>query len=129
MKKILVDTSIIIEFLRLTDKTKSVFYQIFNQTDYLPVVSLVTVSELWAGKSMKNEATLTVVEELLTSVEILPSNLKIAKKTGEILRLLDYTIAFQDAMLAASALEKNLAVLTFNEKDFIKIPGLSLFKQ
>lgn len=124
MKKVLVDTSVIIDFLRRGDKTKSAFYQVFSSGEYQPVIALVTISELWAGKSMENKKTARLVEKIVDGCEILFPDLNIAQKTGEILRQTNYEVAFQDAQIAALARENKLLLLTLNKKDFRKIEGV-----
>ena len=124
MKKILVDTSVIIDFLCRKDKKKSVFYQVFSSGEHQPVIALVTISELWAGKSMGNEKTAGLVKKIVDDCEILFPDLKVAQKTGEILRKINYEVAFQDAQIAALARENKLLLLTLNKKDFRKIKGV-----
>ena len=55
MKKIVVDTSIIIDFLRSNNKQNSLLYKLAEEDLY---ISIVTHTELYAGKSIwvDNEA-------------------------------------------------------------------------
>ncbi len=55
MKSILVDTSVIIDYLRRTDKKNSLFYNTFAKTKHKAYISLTTITDLWAGISMKNK--------------------------------------------------------------------------
>lgn len=126
MKKILVDTSVIIDFLRCRDKNSSLFYRIFSQEKYKPVISLITITELWAGKSMTKKQTLRLVERLIKKCKIVFPSIETAKLTGKILRQTNYQISFQDAQIAALALENKLSLLTLNEKDFRQLKRLKL---
>ncbi len=126
MKKILVDTNIIIDFLRRKDKENSTFYKVFSQEKNRPVISLTTVTELWAGKSTEKKENLKFIEKLIENCEILLPTLKTAKQAGGILRQSDYRISFQDAQIASLALENKLLILTLDEKDFKKIKKVKL---
>jgi len=126
MKKILVDTDVIVEFFRLKEKSQSIFAKTFSLNIYLPVISSITVAELFAGKSIDNKKEESILNEFLEKIEILYPNFKIMKLTGEILRKNDYKITFQDAEIAAFSLYYRLPLLTKNIKDFKKIKGLNL---
>ena len=126
MKKVLVDTNIIIDFLRRKDKNNSSFYQVFSQEKYKPVVSLTTITELWAGKSTEKKENLKFIEKLIENCEVLLPSLKTAKLAGKILLQTNYQISFQDAQITALALENKIPILTLNKKDFEKIKGIKL---
>ena len=124
MEQVLVDTSMLIDYLRCKEKNKTPFYRIFSQSKYHPVISLITVTELWAGQSLKDKKTLRVVEELVKKCKIIYLNLKTSKQAGEILRQTNYQVSFQDAQIAALALENQLPLFTLDTQDFQKIKGL-----
>ena len=128
MKKVLVDTSIFIDFLRRKDKENSIFYKVFSQEKNKPVISLTTITELWAGKSTEKKENLKFIEGLVENCEIVLPTLKTAKIAGKILRQTNYQISFQDAQISSLALENKLPILTLNEKDFRKIKKIKLFK-
>ena len=127
-RRILVDTNIIIDFLRKRDKKHTIFYELFSQEENKPVICFITISELWAGKSMEEKQTRKFVEELIKGCEILEPNIEIAKLSGEILRKTNYSISLQDAQISAYSLYYNLPILTLNKKDFLKIPKIKLFQ-
>jgi len=127
MAKILVDTNILIEFLRLKDKSQSRFVQTFQSGKHIPSVSNITISELWAGKSTASKTNRQFIEKLLNNVEIFYANLEISKKTGEIIRESNYSIAFQDAQIVATTIFYSLPLLTLNKKDFQNIKGVRLY--
>ncbi len=127
MVKILVDTDVIIDSLRRINKKDALFVKVFSQSKNIAVVSLTTITEIWAGKSMSRKENLGVAESLLGNCHVLIPNIKTAKKTGMILRQTNYQISFQDAQIAALAIENNLKLLTLNQKDFKKVKSLKLF--
>src|SRR4051794_19745497 len=50
MKKLLIDTSVIIDFLRRQDKEQSLFYTLAREK-YLLYISIISHTELFAGKA------------------------------------------------------------------------------
>ena len=128
MKEILVDTSVIIDFLRRKDKKNSLFYRVFLQGKHIPIISLITITELWAGKSLEEIKCLKFIERFIKNCEILPPTLETAKLAGKILRQTNYQISFQDAQIASLALENKLNLLTLDENDFKRVKRVEFFK-
>lgn len=125
MRKILIDTSVAIDFLRRKDREKTVLYTLVKDK-YQLYVSIITHTELYAGKSVweKKEAR-EDLQKLFSGIHILPLQEEISKKAGEIKSY--YNINLLDAIIAASALTHKLHVATLNVKDFKKVKGLKLF--
>ena len=128
MKEILVDTSVIIDFLRRKDKKNSLFYRVFLQGKHIPIISLITITELWAGKSLEEIKCLKFIERFIKNCKILPPTLETAKLAGKILRQTNYQISFQDAQIASLALENKLNLLTLDENDFKRVKRVEFFK-
>ena len=125
MKKVfLVDSSVLIDFLRRKDKKEAVFYKYLNRGVIL-ASSEITVAEIFAGKSMEKEELIGLVEKMFKNMRLVFGSWEIAVKTGELLRK-DKDLGFQDAWIAATALVKDWPVLTLNKKDFGRIPGVKL---
>lgn len=125
MRKILIDTSVVIDFLRRKDREKTLLYTLV-QDKYQLYVSIITHTELYAGKSVweKKEAR-EDLQTLFSGITILPLQEEISKKAGGIKA--HYNSNLLDAIIAASALTHKLHVVTLNVKDFKKIKGLKLF--
>jgi predicted nucleic acid-binding protein len=126
MKKILVDTSVIIDYLRRPDKKNSLFFKTFTREKNKSYISLTTITELWAEKNMAKPKSRKKVEQILKKSVILIPNVKTAKHAGEIIRHTKYQISYQDAQIASLALENNLIVLSLDKKYFKKINNLKL---
>ena len=126
-KNIFCDTSIIIEYLRVTKKSGTMFHKIFIAADNLPVINELIIAELWAGKSMDKAENLLRVSDLISRIGYVAYSPITAKITGEIIRKAGKQLAFQDMAIAASAIEHDITLLTFNTKHFRKIPELELF--
>lgn len=123
MKKVLVDTSVLIEFLRIRKK-KTVYEEILRQK-WLPVISFITSAELWAGRSVwENKKKKEILENLLSGIEIIFPSLDTLKLSGKL--KVTYNISLSDAFIAACALENRLSLITLNFKDFKKIKQLKI---
>lgn len=80
MKKLLLDTSILIDFLRRKDKENSLLYEYAQETLYIPII---THTELFAGKSIReHEASRKAVTEVLAGITILELSEEISETAG-----------------------------------------------
>jgi predicted nucleic acid-binding protein len=107
---VLLDTDVLIDHMRgrrhlATDKT---------------AVSVVTRSELFAGDE-RHEAAVDALLEDCEEIEVSP---EIARRAGRIKRQTGLQIA--DAMIAATALEHDLPLMTRNRRHFERVAGLEL---
>lgn len=122
----LVDTSVIIDFLRSKDKTESHFYKAQEKYESL-YVSMITRSELYSGRSVweskKAKKDLLITFE---SVSILNFTEDIADLAGKIRST--YGVDLIDAIIAATAIQNQIPLMTINTKHFKMIKGLELVK-
>ena len=124
MSKILIDTSIVIDFLRQKDKSKTMLFY-FADNKYALYSSIITHTESYAGKSVwERQDAMEALETLFSNIKILPLTEDISKKAGEI--SVRYSIDIIDAVIASIALYHKLAFATLNVKDFKNIEGLKL---
>lgn len=126
MNKILLDSSVIVDFTRVKNKDSSLLQSLVNQ-NYKLYISIITHTELFAGKliweksSAKNE-----LEVLLSDMAILELEENISMRAGEIKA--KYNLDLIDAIIGATAILHNLDLVTLNIKDFEKIRGIKLFR-
>lgn len=126
---VIVDTSVVIDYLRQEDKTATPFETLVRSAgrDALGI-SILTVQELFAGRSMDDKKNQDFLAVFLVSVRIFPYNLDVAKKAGELSRLLGKRCGFVDPAIAATAIINKAQLATLNSKDFAGIPNLELLK-
>jgi tRNA(fMet)-specific endonuclease VapC len=125
MRKLLIDTSIIIDFLRRTDKEKSLLYQLSH--DDL-CISIITHTELYSGKSVwEHNAAKEELETLFSGLSIFPLIPDISQVAGRIKANYHNSSLF-DCIIAATALYHRLELATLNSKDFEPFEGLTLFR-
>lgn len=123
--RMVADTGIFIDFLRKTDKTNSILFQLPPDTELL--ISVVTLYELQMGATddIKKKDIILLTSPLIT----LPFTKQIAEKAAEIyhdLRKKNQLIEFRDIFIGATALVEGLPLLTKNKKHFKRISGLAL---
>ena len=82
--------------------------------------SLITRCELFAGQEREEDA----VRALLTSLREIPIDRAIAERAGRLRR--GSPMLTPDALIAATAIEHGLELVTRNRRDFEAVPGLRL---
>ena len=124
MKQLVVDTSVIIDFLRTKNKADTLLYEI-AQEDLS--ISIVTHTELYAGKSVwENSEAKEALEKVLAGMSLVTLDKRISERAGHIKSYSN--ISLIDALIAATALVGNIELVTLNIKDFEKVKGIKLFK-
>ena len=116
----LVDTDVMIEFLRGNEKARQFIHTKINDM----LLSAVTVAELYAGIREGNEREL--LSQFLNYVSVVSIDTDIAKLGGLYKR--DYGkshgTGLADAIIAASANTANATLYTFNTKHFPMVNSL-----
>src|SRR5215218_2784234 len=101
MKKLLIDTSIIIDFLRRPQKEESLLYRLAKEHHALSI-SIITHTELFAGKSVwERPEARRELESVFSGLHMVPLEMSISEKAGEIRAR--HHIDLLDAIVAASA--------------------------
>ncbi|GGM76063.1 hypothetical protein GCM10010967_04540 [Dyadobacter beijingensis] len=122
---LVIDTGIFIEYLRKTEKSKTILASLPNDSSLF--VSAVTVYELMMGAT--NDQKKKDVEILLEGVSVLPFDEEVSMKAAEIyhnLRRRNLMIEFRDIFIAATALVFQLPIKTLNKDHFQRIETLDL---
>lgn len=124
MDKLLLDTSILIDYLRRKDKENTIFEKIREK--YNLVISFATVSELYSGKISARQEIQRNIQEIIDSCQIIVVDFAGSRKAGELRR--DFGLALGDGFIAQLALEQDLILATLNTKDFGKVKGIKLYQ-
>jgi predicted nucleic acid-binding protein len=131
----LLDTNVVSE-LRKIKPHGAVVAWINQVSDASIALSVVTIGEIQAGiektrdqdkeKAKQLESWLDQIE---SAYNIIPLSAKIFRRWGKIMHRQSDTI-LEDALIAATAIENNLTVVTRDEKDFkrFKVNVLNPFK-
>lgn len=133
MVTILIDTSILIDHLRLRSAAgnghpKKTIFERLVEKPYGVAISVVTIQELYEGQSSKRELENKRIEKLLEILDQYPVTPEIARSAGVISRDNDRSVGFADAAIAATAIVQGFQLFTLNSKHFQDIPGIDLFK-
>jgi predicted nucleic acid-binding protein len=122
---IMIDTSILIDFYRKSDKTNSVWYKLVKQ-NYVFAVSTVTKYEIYAGAT---ESQLEFWDSVFKNITILSFDEKTTNEAvniNTILKKKNKQIAIADLFIAATAVVWSLPFVTLNKKHFERIDGLEM---
>ena len=119
-KAILVDTDVLIDFLRGSDKALA----FIDEFSAHIILSPIVVAELYAGVKGNNE--LSVLDNFVSLFRVVPIDSEIAKAGG--LYKQDFGkshgVGLADAILAATADIENAGLKTLNVKHYPMIKGL-----
>jgi len=119
----LADTKIFIKIFRGDADLK-------KQVESLNVaISSIVVLELLQGS--KDKAELRQIEKYLAHFNVVHFNENISKKAIELVKTYSksHGLLLADAIIAATCLEKDLELMTFNIRDFKFIQDLKLFRE
>ena len=111
MADVLVDTDIFVDHLRGATE----FHPKAHRAHY----SAITRAELFAGSSATE-----AVSRLLAPFREIPVDRTVAERAGRIQR--EHAIGIADALIAATALEHGLGLVTRNRRHFGSVRGLRI---
>lgn len=124
-RTVLVDTSILIDFLRKERKDKTIFWQLREQSPC--AISSVTLFELLIGA--KTEQRQQDIRILCKTIEILSFDIACAEVAARIfgeLKAQNELIEFRDIFIGATARLHQLELATLNTKHFERIDKVHL---
>lgn len=124
-KIIMVDTSILIDYYRKTDKGNSVWIKLVRQ-GYEFSISAITKYEIFSGATKDQ---LEFWEDVLKAIIVIPFDEPTVDKAIEIninLKRKRKQIAIADLFIAATAISHELTFATLNRKHFDRIDGLNI---
>ena len=128
MLKYLLDTNIVIYVIK--QRPLHALAR-FNEHQGAMAMSAITLAELIHGaeKSGAPARNLAVVEDFASRLEVLPYGLKAAQHYGQIrasIEAIGQPIGVNDLHIAGHARSEGLTLVTNNQREFIKVPGLLL---
>ena len=122
-KNRLVDTSIIVDYLRGNKKAAS-----FLNSQNPVVVSTITAAEIYQGAESKKE--LSILKKLINRFKVVPINANICQLALTLLEkyTLSHHLLILDSLIAATVIENKLTLVTGNYKHFSMIKKLQTQK-
>jgi tRNA(fMet)-specific endonuclease VapC len=129
MKKALLDTNIIVAFLKGNPVVVEKVGQYINEHETL-TVSIISYYEILRGlKSVGSKKKLQAFERFISDCEVKELGRSVAERAADIyveLKPRGELIEDADILVAATAMDKGLVVVTDNEKHFRRIKGLEV---
>ena len=122
---ILVDTSILIDYFRKSDKARSKLISLIRE-GYKFQISSITEYEIYAGSTPNQQ---DFWEELLGKTQVLSFNQSTAQVAVQInsdLKRKRQQIAIADLFIAATAIDNKIPFATLNRKHFDRIDQLQI---
>jgi tRNA(fMet)-specific endonuclease VapC len=122
---ICLDSSILIDYFRKTQKENSFFFELSNQYSSF-AVSIITEFEILCGSNQNQKEFWT---ELFRNILVIPFDNKSNEEAIQIFQELKRNgkmIDIPDLFIGATAKAYNLKLATLNEKDFSQISSLEL---
>ena len=122
---ILCDTNVLVEFLKSHPQVTAELRAI-GQNDL--AISVITLAELYFGAF--NKAELVKIKWNLSLLVQLPITNTVSDTFVHLMETysLSHRPSIPDMLIAATALEHDIELYTFNRKDFHFIPGLRLYQ-
>ena len=121
----LLDTDILIDFLRGRGEARA-FLGRYEAAAEPPVISVVSVTELWAGMRQGEER---ATGALLSALRKIPLSEEIALAAGNMLRTCrrSHGIELGDALIASTAVELGATLITRNVKHY-PMPAVTVLR-
>ena len=131
--KYLLDTNIIVGYLRDRPGKRELIKKLFTEGDF--TVSLITYGELEYGarkakeyKTEKGKVDQCFVDLGIETLPLKKTTMEIFAKTKRNLELKGSGLDDFDLLIGSTALENNIVLVTDNAKHFNRLPGLNVYK-
>lgn len=124
-KIVLADTSLLIDFFRKSDKSKSKLISLIRE-GYTFCICVITEYEIYSGAT---ESQLDYWQEFLKKIDVINldrASVKEAVNINNQLKVARKQIDLADLFIAAIAVSNNLPIATLNKKHFSRIESLLL---
>lgn len=122
---IVLDTSVMIDYFRKSDKANSFFEKLFRFNRGF-IISVITHFEIMIGN---NEAQNRIWETILEDISLIDYHFSVNQTAIRIYKELkqkNRLIPFQDIAIAATAIHHNYQLAPINERHFKNITGIKL---
>ncbi len=119
------DTSVLIDYYRKKDKSKSLFYKLTKEYS-LFAVSAITEYEIYSGSNPEQDKYWNDFFRLILVLPFDSDVNKIAVKESRALKVKNKSIEIPDLLIGATALKHKLKLATLNKKHFERLEDLEL---
>jgi tRNA(fMet)-specific endonuclease VapC len=126
-KIILVDTSILVDYYRKTDKEKSAWIALVRQ-GYSFAISAITKYEIYSGATPNQIAFWDNILQAITIIALDEISVDTAVTMNNILKKKRKQIELADLFIASTAVAYGLSLATLNRKHFDRIDTLNIIE-
>jgi len=123
---ICLDTSILIDYYRKKNKSKTKFVQLSYKYDFM--ISVITKLEILVGSNPTQADFWKKVFDEIKIMSLVEKDVKIAAEIIKILTKRNKIIGLKDILIASTAITNNLKISTLNLKHFERIDNLKILK-
>ncbi len=126
-KIILVDTSVLIDYYRKTDKEKTIWLS-FVRRGYSFAISVVTKYEIYFGATPSQLIFWNSILQTVTVISLDETSIDTAVILNDNLKKKRKQIDIADLFIAATAVTHHLPLATLNKKHFERVDTLNLIE-
>lgn len=123
MEKILIDTDVIVDFLRGHRLRIKSFFSDIERRKIYGYLSVISLTELYEG--LDNEEKEQALIKLISYFQLIPVDKNISLLAGKLKR--QQYLGLADSLIAATCIDQNLSLFTFNKKHYQGIPNFELY--
>ncbi len=126
-KIICIDTSVLVEYFRKKDKSKSFFIELTYKYNF--AISVITKLEILNGSNQEQQR---FWENLFNKLQIIPLGEKEVEEASKIIKKLrseNRIIELSDVLIGATAKTHKLNLATLNKKHFERIDKLDIVER
>jgi tRNA(fMet)-specific endonuclease VapC len=128
IERYLLDTNILSDMIRNPEGSAARRYRELD--DEQLCTSIIVAAELRYGAAKKNSASLTArIEETLAGIEVVALDIPTDTVYGRLrveLERIGNPVGPHDLLIAAQALSLDMVIVTANEREFSRVPGLKI---
>jgi tRNA(fMet)-specific endonuclease VapC len=124
-KTLVIDTSILIDYYRKTDKENSIWIKLIRE-GYHFAISSITKYEIYSGAT---PAQLDFWNKVMSNIDIIALDeacIDVAVDINAVLKRKRKQIEIADLFIAATAVSRDLPIATLNKKHFERIEALTI---
>jgi tRNA(fMet)-specific endonuclease VapC len=121
------DTSVFIDYFRKKHKETTILFKL-SETDFKLVTTSISKFEILRGSNSNQLDFWNILFEKIDTLPFDDETSVIASSIYQSLKKSNKLIELPDLFIASVALQHNLPIATLNERDFLKIGNLRLFR-
>ena len=124
-RRILIDTSILLGYLRRKEKENTILYNLCQSYDEV-CVSAVTVFEVFYGSSPEHQAAIRQLFQLFTILPLDADVARLASQEYQRLRAQGQLLEIRELIIGTTAVANDVPLATVNTSPFRHITGIKI---